>query len=287
MLNWGRDLFSNVTALRVVAGLLGLVVFLYGAALVVIWWRQESILFSPTVLPANHSFKLAPDVSEFTVEVPGAKLNGLHMRRANPKAIVFFVHGNTGSLDNWFVNIDFYRQMNVDLAMIDFRGFGKSTGKIQSEAQLVKDVQLAWRSIAQQYPNLPAVFIGRSLGSGLAAKVNAQLPPEQKAKLMILVSAYYSLEDLAKKHFSFVPSALVRYPIRTFEAINQSSLSQVTQVTLLHGDKDTLITIDNSQRLVQLSPGAQLITIEGAAHNDLQEFPAYLKAIETAIANLR
>ncbi len=273
--------------MRVVGIVLGLVFLLYGALLGVIWWQQEKILFSPTVLAADHQFKHPADVTEFFIDVPGAKINGLHMRRPNPKAIVFFLHGNTGSLDNWFVNIDFYRNMNVDLAMVDFRGFGKSTGQIQSQEQLVNDIQLVWRSVAAQYPNLPVVFIGRSLGSGLAAQLNSQLPDSQKAQLVILVSAYYSLQELAKLHFRYVPSALVRYPLRTDEAIKSDASTKATQWVLLHGDKDALIPIEHSQRLVKQSGNTTLIPIVGAAHNDLQEFPAYLKAIEDSIAKLR
>jgi uncharacterized protein len=278
------SIFSNLTLPRIVIGIAALIVIAYLVVLAGVWWKQERLLFVPTVLEPNHKFNHSSDVTELWIEVPGAKLNALHLRVPKPKAIVFFLHGNAGSLDNWFVNMDFYRQMNVDVVMIDYRGFGKSTGQIESEAQLVNDVTLSWQLIAPQYPSLPAVFIGRSLGSGLAAKLNAHLPVDQKPKLAILVSPYYSLEALAKLHFSWAPSFLVRYPMRTYQALGASSRDST--ILLLHGDKDPLIPFEHSQRLANLSPNIKLTGITGAAHNDLQDFPAYLNAIRDAIGQI-
>ena len=52
--------------------------------------------------------------------------------------------------------------------MLDYRGFGKSTGHITSEAQLHADVRAAWARVAPAYAGKPVVILGRSLGSGLA-----------------------------------------------------------------------------------------------------------------------
>jgi hypothetical protein len=62
--------------------------------------------------------------------------------------VVFYLHGNAGNLDSWFVNADFWRQANVDLFMLDYRGYGKSSGRITSQAQLEADVRAAWAAVA-------------------------------------------------------------------------------------------------------------------------------------------
>lgn len=129
---------------RSAARLAGLGLVLYAAALTWLWFQQEQLLFAPTVLPADHSWALARDVNEVVIDVPGARLSALHLRLPNPKGVVFFLHGNGGSLENWFVNPSFYRRANYDLFMFDYRGFGKSTGQIESEAQLRADVRAAW-----------------------------------------------------------------------------------------------------------------------------------------------
>jgi uncharacterized protein len=271
-------------------GLALLALLLYALVLVVIWWKQEKLLFAPTVLAQNHSFKIKADVQEKFIEVQGARLNALHLRLPKPKAIVLFLHGNGGSLDNWFVNTDFYRSMNVDLMMIDYRGYGKSSGSITSEQQLHGDVTKAFEFVKTEYPNLPVVLIGRSLGTGLAAQLYASLPLQVRPRLMILVSPFSSLKELAAIHFDFVPSALLRYPMRSDLALEGLDGNHIgpgkppLDVLLLHGDQDRLIPIEHSQRLAALQPRFKFKVIQGGAHNDLQDFPSYLDAIRQAIS---
>jgi len=269
---------SAATLIRSIATGLALAGLLYGALLALLWFQQERLLFQPQVLPATHRFATAPDVHEVWVDVPGARLNALHLRLPQPRGVVFFLHGNGGSLDNWFVNLDFYRQAGMDLFMVDYRGFGKSSGRITSEAQLHDDVRAAWRSVAPRYAGLPRVFFGRSLGTGLASALAAEEPPD----LTVLVSPFFSMQALAAEHYPWVPGALLRYPLRTDQALPRVR----GPVLLVHGERDTLIEPSHSQRLQALMPAARLVTVPGAGHNDLQLFPAYSDALAVALAGL-
>ena len=171
-MNLANESFAGLSAVWLWRGLglFGALAALYAAVLALVWWGQERLLFMPEVLPATHRFAVAADVQETWVEVPGARLNALHLRLPRPEGVVFFLHGNAGSLDNWFVNTEFYRQANIDLYMIDYRGYGKSSGRIESQAQLEADVRAAWAAVAPQYAGRKRVIYGRSLGTGLAAK---------------------------------------------------------------------------------------------------------------------
>ena len=255
---------------------LGLTVAL-GAVLAYFYWRQESLLFYPEKLPEHFSLQQA-DVHEETVAVEGARLSALHLRLPQPKGIVFSLHGNAGSLADWFVDLDFYRAANFDLYMIDYRGYGKSSGHIASEAQLRQDVAAAWARIAPQYRGLRRVLLGRSLGTGLATGLAAQVQPE----LTILVSPYWSIRALAQLHYPFLPSCLLRYPL-----YSHRDLPRITgPVLLLHGDRDALIPPVHSQRLAALARAPMLVMVAGAAHNDLQDFAAYRAAIAAQLAAL-
>ena len=202
-------------------------------------------------------------------------MNALHLRLPKPDGVVFFLHGNAGNLQSWFVNSDFYRRANFDLFMIDYRGYGKSTGRIESQAQLEADARAAWASIAQSYAGKRRVIFGRSLGTGLAAGLAAELQPD----LTVLVSPYSSMVALATEQYRWVPQALLRYPLRTDEVLPRIK----TPLLLLHGQDDALIAPAHSQRLKQLAPHAQLLIVAGAGHGDVHKFSAYLKALHAAI----
>jgi pimeloyl-ACP methyl ester carboxylesterase len=264
-------------ALRIALLVLGLALLalaLLGAA---VYRWQELLLFAPEPLAPGHVFAL-PQVSEESVEVEGARLSALHLRLPEPRGVVFYLHGNAGNLESWFVNADLYRRANFDLFMIDYRGYGKSTGRIRSEAQLRADVAAAWRQVAPQYAGRRRVFLGRSLGTALAAGLAAQEQPD----LTILVSSYWSMTELARLHYPLLPAALLRYRLQTGADIGRIS----GPVLLLHGERDALIPIAHSERLQAAARNARLVPIAGAAHNDLQDFPAYGAAIAAALAQL-
>lgn len=270
------------TPVRSLLLLLASAALLYAAVLALLWFKQEALLFQPQRLPADHRFAHPPDVHETWVDVPGARLHALHLRSPQPQGVVFFLHGNAGSLQSWFVDIDFYRRARFDLYMLDYRGYGKSSSRISSEAQLHADVRAAWDSVAPRYAGLPRVLLGRSLGTGLAVALAAGLPAAAQPELTILVSPYFSMQALAAELYPWVPGALLRYPLRTDLALPQLK----GPLLMVHGAQDRLIAPENSARLLALAPGAhpaQRVLVAGAGHNDLQESPAYGDALMAAL----
>jgi pimeloyl-ACP methyl ester carboxylesterase len=253
-----------------------LVLALYVALMALVWWGQERLIFQPQVLPAEHRFQLGADVHESWLDVPGARLNALHLRLPRPAGVVFFLHGNAGNLDNWFVNAEFYRRANLDLYMFDYRGYGKSSGRVESQAQLEADVRLAWAAVAPQYSGKTRVILGRSLGTALAAGLAAELQPE----LTVLVSPYTSMAALARAHYPWIPVPLLRYPLHTDLAL----AGVKSPVLLVHGGRDTLIEPAHSQRLHAVAPQSQLLLVPEAGHGDLQEFAAYREGLAAALA---
>jgi len=265
-----------------VLGALALAVGLVVAVLAALWWGQERLLFVPTVLPTDHVLATEEDIHEIRIAVPGAQLSALHLRLPNPKGVVFFLHGNAGSLESWFVNPDYYRKLGFDLFMIDYRGYGKSSGSIRSEAQLHADVRAAWDSIADRYAGRKRVLYGRSLGTGLATRLAVDLAGSGPPDLTVLVSPYTSIAALTTMHFPWVPGRLLRYPLRTDALIGQVP----NRILLIHGERDSLIPASHSVSLRALVPHAQLLLIPGAGHNDLQAFPAYLDGLADALKAL-
>ncbi len=247
----------------------------YAAVLAALWFGQERLLFFPQTLPATHRFAVDADVHEAWIEVPGARLNALHLRLPQPDGVVFFLHGNGGSLDNWFVNAAFYRAANLDLFMLDYRGYGKSSGRIESQAQLEADVRAAWAAVAPRYAGQRRAIYGRSLGTGLAASLAAEVQPE----LTVLVSPFESMTALAGEIYPWVPSALLRYPLRT-----DLALARIRgPVWMAHGERDEVIPLQHAERLLARFPQAQLLRVPGAGHNDLQEFEAYRVGLRSAL----
>ena len=254
----------------------GLFALLYLVVIVLLYVFQEKLVFPGSSLPPDYEFHFNQPFRELTIAVDGARLNALHFQQENPRGVIFFLHGNGGNLVDWTVNSEWYQRHNYDLFIFDYRGYGKSTGRITGQQQLMDDVRLAWREMQKHYEAVPIVIYGRSLGTALAA----QLATEVEAELVVLVSPFTSMLAMARRNYPFVPTFLVRYPLRTDEVLGLVHQRMI----LIHGDRDEVIPIQHSQKLLtKAGPSTDLFTIEGAAHNDIHEFPDYLSRLAEAL----
>lgn len=256
---------------------------IYAGAVGWLYFRQERLLFEPDPLAADEPITDAPDAHDFFIEVPGARLSVAQMRLPNPRGVFFFLHGNSGNLKKWFVDLDAFRQANFDVVMFDYRGFGKSSGQIESEEQLRADVVAVWNHFAPMYAGKRVVISGQSLGTGLAAGLAAQLCSDGHAPdLTLLVSPYSSMKALAGELYPWIPLQVLRYPLHTLD----HAAKLLGPVMLIHGEKDELIPIHHSEQLCSAMRSAHLLRVTGAGHSDVHQFPTVRKALLSALGRL-
>lgn len=230
---------------------------------------QEKFLFKPERLRADFVFKYEAPFREYFFDVePGVRINGLHFHRDNPKGLVLYFHGNSRSIKGWAKYArDFYRY-DYDVVLVDYRGFGKSTGK-RSESDMLSDMQFVYDRLKEQYGEDHLIVYGRSLGSGFAAKLAADNQP----RYLILDAPYLSFLKAIKR---FLPILPVKWVLR-FHLRTDRWLRDVRCHTyILHGTADRLIPIQHSEELQRIDPHRiTLIRIEGGGHNNLPRFDKY------------
>ena len=259
--------------MKVVAIVLGVILALYLALCVVLYAKQESLLFFPNRLPAGYQFHFPGKFEErWTTAADGTRLHGLLFKAPESKGLIFYLHGNGGALDTWGAAAATYTALHHDVFLLDYRGYGKSGGKISSQAQLLSDVQTAYQQLLAEYPENRTVVLGYSVGTGLATWLAARQHP----RLLVLQAPYFSMSDLAAQNCPFVPGFLVRYPLPTYEFIRQVQ----APVVLFHGDRDEVIDYRASLRLKRLlKPTDALIVLPGAGHNGMTDNPQYQRAL--------
>ncbi|MEO8676066.1 MAG: alpha/beta hydrolase, partial [Casimicrobiaceae bacterium] len=115
--------------------------------------------------------------------------------------------------------------------------------------------------------------------TGLAARLARDVHPA----LLVLVSPYASLAAAAKRVYPLAPSWLLKYPLRTDTVIGDVT----SPVLFLHGRDDAIIPASDSERLRSLARApVELVLVDGASHNDIHNFPAYLDALAARLAHL-
>ncbi len=256
---------------------------IYASAVAWIYFRQERLLFEPDPLAADQRLCADEDVCEHFIDVPGARLSVAQLSLPSPRGVVFYLHGNSGNLQKWMAGLESFREMNFDVVMFDYRGFGKSSGAIASEAQLQADVRAVWAHFAPQYEGKRIVIAGQSLGTGLASSLSADLCAAGRAPdLTMMVSPYSSMRALADELYPWVPSMVLRYPLMSVDCAGRMKGA----VMLIHAEKDTLIGLHHSEALRRAAPHAQFHCVAGAGHGDVHQFPAFRAAVTSALGCL-
>lgn len=242
------------------------------------FFQQENLIFFPQKLPKTYAFTFNREFEEIYIPAPdGITLHGLLFKAAAPKGLVFFLHGNAGALDSWGELASTYTDLNHDLFILDYRGFGKSEGSISSEKQFYADAQAAYDLMKKRYAEDRIILVGFSIGTATAAKLAAENQPRQ----LILQAPYYSLSDLMQQLYPFVPAFLLKYKFETFRFLQHTK----APVTIFHGDRDEVIYPASSEKLkAHLKPTDRVIMLNGQGHNGMQSHPVYQQELARLLA---
>ncbi len=279
------------------------------AAILAVWvlicawyyFQQESVIFHPSSLPAAHEFDFERPFEERRIEVePGVELSALLFpavgRRDAPatgtagsppdaatvppdRGAVLYLHGNAGDLQSWGWHAGLYVDAGHDFLVVDYRGYGKSDGSIDGEEQLHADIETVWNWLAERYTPDRITIVGYSLGAPLAARVACHASPSPEH--LVLLAPFVSAEDIAKRMVPFVPTVLLRYPLRTDRYLEECDLP----VTIFHGQDDRTIPIIQGRRLAELlGKRARLIELPGAGHQDIAAHPAFQREMTALLS---
>ncbi|RPD49467.1 alpha/beta fold hydrolase [Hymenobacter sediminis] len=266
--------------MKLLLWILGLGAALYIGVCVLLYFQQERLLFFPTRLAPNYRFRFPGRFEElWMTAADGTRLNGLLFRAdsVHAKGLIFYLHGNGGALDSWGEVAPIYTRLGYDVFLLDYRGYGKSEGRITSQAQLLADVEAAYQQIGAHYPENQTVILGYSLGTGAAAWLASRHNP----RLLLLQAPYPSMRAMARQHYPWVPGFVVRYPLHTDKVLPRVA----APIVIFHGDQDEIISYQSALQLKSLLKlQDQFVTLRGAGHNGMTDTPDYLAVIQDVLA---
>lgn len=129
-----------------------------------LYFFQERFLFHPEKLPKDFQFQYEnQQVDEYHLELPdGETINGLHFKVDKPKGLIYYLKGNSKSIKGWGKFAVDFTLHNYDVIMIDYRGFGKSTGKMSQES-MKKDALFVYDKLKEKVKEEHIIIYGRSL----------------------------------------------------------------------------------------------------------------------------
>lgn len=192
----------------------------------------------------------------------GETLHGWFVPATQARATVLFLHGNAGSIAHRLDWLPMFRQLRLSALMIDYRGFGASSGR-PSEAGTYADAEAAWRHLteARQIPPERIVVFGESLGGAVAAHLAARTRPAA----LVLHSAFTSAPDLAADLYPFLPARLLtRYAYDTLAAVRELRCP----LLVAHSPGDEIVPLAHGRRLYEAADVPKQWLELAGGHND-------------------
>ncbi len=260
--------------MKIVIYILRIILVAYPLICLILYFSQEKMIFFPQKLPAGYTFRFDQPFEELHYTTKdNTLLTGILFKADHSEGLIFYLHGNAGSLQSWGAIAKTYTDLHYDLFIPDYRGYGKSGGHIQNENQLHGDVQLLYDSLQQQYSEKKIIVLGYSIGTGLAAALAARNHPA----LLILQAPYFSLTDLVKQHLPMLPAFILKYKLETNKCLPACNMP----VVIFHGDKDEVIYYGSSLKLQKLfKPADTLITLHNQGHNGMSDNQEYIQELK-------
>lgn len=245
---------------------------------VALFFLQDKFVFHPKKLPADYQYSF--DIPFRQIDLPVTENKNLSVVQFTVpdsirKGIVLYFHGNRMNINRYAPFAKNFTRNNYEVWMMDYPGFGKSTGK-RNEAILYEDALLFYKIANSTMAADSIIIYGKSIGTGIAA----YLASKRGCKKLILETPYYSMDALAKHYFFAYPVVpMTKYSLPTYQHFEYIK----APITIFHGTKDRVIPFKQAKKLSTLYQGTELITIEKGSHNNLNDYSLYHKKLDSLL----
>jgi len=248
-----------------------LVVLFLGAGLL-LRLMEGRLIYHPVPLEGGELAELAADLPESgarfeEVSFPtedGETVTGWLGVPERPRGWLLWLHGNAGNvLHRWEDFSRFVVREEVAVLILDYRGYGRSTGR-PDEGGLALDARAALDFLGARGVESERVFLlGRSLGGAVAVR----LAEERPVAGVVMESTFLSIRAMARHTFPFFPAGwFAKSRFATDERIGRLTVP----VLHFHGRADGIVPFSHGRRLSELAPeeGYEFVPVD-SGHNDL------------------
>ena len=252
--------------LLVVAGLA------YVALCALLFFLQDRMIFFPRPLTERPS---GPEVMPLELHTGEVLLRGWIVNPDSTGVVALYFGGNAEEVSHLAAPL---RRLDITSVLVNYRGFGGSEGA-PSAAALLKDAAFVVARMRERFAGREIAIVGRSLGSGIAARVAA----EAGVQRLVLVSPYRSIAHIASARFPFVP---VRWLLRHNIDVGQVAAKLPAGVLVIHALDDRVVPTAESQALAALLRRPEVVIWNGP-HNVQLDGPAIWPAMKAYLEGRR
>jgi uncharacterized protein len=244
----------------------------FGGAASFLWANQRKLIFTPSRVESQTPADLHLEFEDVWLPVPGSKGSFLHgwWLPADDAAAptLLYLHGSDLNISANLPRAALLRKLGFSVLIVDYRGYGQSSGDAPSETAVYEDAETMWDYLIQaRHPDPGRIFIyGHSLGGAIAIDL-AQHHPD--AAGLIVESAFTSMGDVAAGRYPMFPADWIQRLLHQ----RFDSLARIPQVRVpvlfIHGTADEEVPYAMSEQLFAAARQPKWLTlIPGGGHED-------------------
>ena len=231
--------------------------------------RQRQWIFQPQTAAASYQSGRTQGMDDVWIEYSAlsdatkVKLHALWFANAEPRApVLLYLHGARRNVESSAFRIRQMQSLGFSVLAIDYRGFGRSSEGLPSEASVAEDARAAWAWLGQRHAGAPRYIFGHSLGGAIAVQLATEV---DDAKGLIVEGTFTSIPDV------FETMKWGWLPITPLITQRFDSAAKVARLALpmlvVHGDADTLIRPELGRALFERAAAPKrFVLVAGGTH---------------------
>ncbi|MBC7610628.1 MAG: alpha/beta fold hydrolase [Polaromonas sp.] len=242
--------------------------------------KQRAWIFQPSDRTWSGGLAAAEGMQEVLIEfktradVQLVQIHGLWLAadragiaKATDAPILLYLHGARYNVTGSAPRIRRMQELGFSVLAIDYRGFGKSTPALPSEASAAEDARAAWDWLAEKYPNRPRYIFGHSLGGPIAIGLAADVTDESGT---IVEGTFTSIADVvSSSQWGWMPVSLLI--TQRFEAVRKVAKIG-SPLLVVHGDEDRMIQPDLGRKLFEAATEPKMfVLVQGGSHHNTNQ----------------
>ena len=228
----------------------------------VLYFFQNNFLFGPDTkykTPKEAGFDIF--TAEPITAKDGTQIMTWYFEGDEDKPLLLYFHGNTGLMARFTPAITKLTDEGYSVAMIEYRGFGNTKGKISQETSFSDAI-----SFYDYYKNKTdkdIILYGYSFGCAFAMGLTQYRNPEG----IILTAPFSSLYQEVKEY----PVPLAYLVLKDKYPSDEYIKNIKCPILIIHGTNDKLIDSSHSKRLFDLAPvkDKRIVFVGNVNHHDI------------------
>ncbi|MGF1481645.1 MAG: alpha/beta hydrolase [Cyanophyceae cyanobacterium] len=241
---------------------------------------QTRLIFFPTATLAATPTDVGLKYEEVRLPMSVGEVHGWWIPAQGEHVLLYF-HGNASNIGDLVYRAARFQQMGLSVLLIDYRGYGYSTGSFPSEASAYEDAEAAWQYLTQTRQISPQnIFLfGQSLGGAIAIDLAIRQPHSAG---VIVESTFTSIRAMVDHVGTYQLLPIDWILTQRFDSLAKIRTLQMPFL-FIHGSSDRTVPPRMSQELYAATNGPkQLLLIPEAGHNDVAivEESKYYQAIQ-------